>query len=232
MNIKFLILALVTTTVNLFGDQPYRCKVSGDKLEADIIVVGGGAAGCILMSELSKNGRFSVLGIEAGPNSTHDAAIEAVGLPALLLAGTGRAKYFWPGWNQTVPMAGLNGRSADWTTGMVLGGGASINGLYYGRGSNAVYSRWEEVSDSSNWSLDNILATFKALENYQGLTITPGARGTKGPLNVLQTPTVSDITTNVLLPSAAAAFPTLPLVADYNDPSVENCIEPSRSVVY
>ena len=139
--------------------------------------MGGGAAGCVLMNQLSENGQFSVLGIEGGLNLTTDPAIEAVGLPAFLLAGTGKYKYFWPGWSQTVPMPGLNGRTSDWTTGMVLGGGASINGLYYGRGSNAVYSRWEEVSGSSNWSLDNILATFNALENYQGLTITPGARG-------------------------------------------------------
>jgi choline dehydrogenase len=109
---------------------------------------------------------------------------------------------------------------------MILGGGSSDNGLYYGRGSNAVYSQWEEVSGSENWSLDNILASFKALENYQGLTITPGARGEGGPVNVLQTPTVSQLTTNVLLPAALAAFPGIPLVADYNDPSVENCIDP------
>ncbi len=226
MKIKLITLVLVTATVNLFGGQPYRCKLSGNKLEADIIVIGGGAAGCVLMSELSENGRFSVLGIEAGLNLTSDPAIEAVGLPAFLLAGTGKYKYFWPGWNQTVPMPGLNGRTSDWTTGMVLGGGASINGLYYGRGSNAVYSLWEVVSGSSNWSLDNILATFKALENYQGLTITPGARGNNGPLNVLQTPTVSQITTNVLLPASQAAFPGIPTVVDYNDPSVENCIDP------
>ena len=226
MKIKFITLALVTVTVNLFGDSasPYRCKMSGNKLEADIIVVGGGAAGCVLMSKLSEN--FSVLGIEAGKNLTKDPRIEAVGLPAFLLAGTGKPQYFWPGWNQTLPMPGLNGRTSDWTTGMLLGGGASINGLYYGRGSNAVYSRWEEVSGSSNWSLDNILATFNALENYQGLTITPGARGDKGALSVLQTPTVSDITTNVLLPATQAAFPGIPTVVDYNDPSVENCIDP------
>jgi choline dehydrogenase len=228
MKIKLITLALVTATVNLFGghSSPYRCKMSGNKLEADIIVVGGGAAGCILMSQLSENGLFSVLGIEAGLNLTDDPAIEAVGLPAFLLAGTGKYKYFWPGWNQTVPMPGLNGRTSDWTTGMVLGGGSSINGLYYGRGSNAVYSRWEEVSGSSNWSLDNILATFNALENYQGLTITPGARGNNGPLNVLQTPTLSQITSNVLLPASQAAFPGIPTVVDYNDPSVENCIDP------
>lgn len=228
MNIKLIILVLVTATVNLFGDHssPYRAKMSGNELEADIIVVGGGAAGCILMSELSKNGLFSVLGIEGGLNLTDDPAIEAVGLQAFLLAGTGKPEFFWPGWNQTLPMPGLNGRTSDWTTGMLLGGGSSINGLYFGRGTNAMYSRWEEVSGSSNWSLDNILATFNALENYQGLTITPGARGVNGPVNILQTPTLSQITSQVLLPSTQAAFPGIPTVMDYNDPSVENCIDP------
>lgn len=228
MRITSIILAFVTATAALFGDtaSPYQCRKSGNELEADIIVVGGGAAGCILMNKLSENGLFSVIGIEGGANLTDDPAIEAVGLPAFLLAGTGKPQYFWPGWNQTLPMAGLNGRTSDWTTGMLLGGGSSINGLYYGRGSNAVYSRWEEISGSSNWSLDNILETFEELENYQGLTITPGARGVNGPVNVLQTPTVSQITSKVLLPATKKAFPGIPIVDDYNDPSVENCIDP------
>lgn len=223
MKINFLILTLVTTVTSLFADQrSHPCKKS---FEADIIVVGGGAAGCILMNRLSEDGLFSVLGIEGGPNLTADPALQAVGLPALLLPGTAPEKYFWPGWKQTVPMPGLNGRVSDWTTGMVLGGGSSINGLYYGRGSNAVYSRWQEISGSENWSLDNILATFHALENYQGLTITPGARGDSGLLNVLQTPTVSQLTSSILLPATQAAFPGIPLVVDYNDPSVENCLD-------
>lgn len=226
MKAKFITLALITATVNLFGDSssPYRCKMSGSELEADIIVIGAGAAGCVLMSELSENGQFSVLGIEGGLNLTTDPAIEAVGLPAFLLAGTGKAQYFWPGWNQSLPMPGLNGRTSDWTTGMILGGGSSINGLYYGRGSNAMYSRWEGISGSSNWSLDNILATFNQLENYQGMTITPGARGVNGPVNILQTPTVSEMTSRVLLPACQSAFTGIPTVLDYNDPTSENCI--------
>lgn len=227
MKIKRIIVALVTATVSLFSDpSPYRCKMSGNELEADIIVIGGGAAGCVLMSQLSENGQFSVLGIEGGLNLTSDPAIEAVGLSAFLLASTGKYKYFWPGWNQSVAMPGLNGRTSDWTTGMVLGGGSSINGLYYGRGSNSMYAHWEEISGSSNWSLDNILATFKALENYQGSTITPEARGNSGPLSVLQTPTMSEITANVLLLASQSAFAGIPTVLDYNDPSVENCISP------
>ena len=68
MKIKFITIAIVTATVNLFGDsnEPYRCKMSGSTLEADIIVIGGGAAGCVLMNRLSENGLFSVLGIEGG----------------------------------------------------------------------------------------------------------------------------------------------------------------------
>ncbi len=217
MKIKFIVFALVTVT--LLGDPYHEC------LEADVIVVGGGAAGCVVMNQLSENGRYEVLGIEAGANLTTDPAIEAVGLPAFLLAGTGQYKYFWSGWQQTMPMPGLNGRVSSWTTGMLLGGGSAINGLYYGRGSNDVYSEWKKVARSKNWSLNKILATFKALENYQGLTITSGARGNNGPVNVLQTPTVAQMTTNILLPATQAAFPGIPTVVDYDDPSVENCID-------
>lgn len=222
MNIKFITLVLVTATASLFGNHHSRhC------LEADVIVIGGGAAGCVLMNQLSENGLYSVLGIEAGANLTSDPAIEAVGLPAFLLPGTAAFKYFWWGWKQTKPQPTLNGRiGSDWITGMTLGGGSSVNGLYYGRGSNAMYARWEEVSGSDNWSLDKILATFHVLENYQGLTILPGARGDRGPVNVLQTPTLSQMTANILLPASQAAFPGIPTVLDYNDPIVQNCIDP------
>lgn len=227
MKIRYMTFALVIATSTLFGGQSSKKPVKEKLLEADIIVLGGGAAGCVLMNKLSKNGHFSVLGIEAGLNLTSDPEIEQVGLPALLLPATAAYKYYWWGWKQTIPQPMLNGRvGGDWITGMMLGGGSSVNGLYYGRGSNAVYAQWKPISGSDNWSLENILKTFNDLEDYEGLTITPDARGTKGPVHILQTPTVSQITSNILLPATQAAFPQMPVVADYNDPTVENCLDP------
>lgn len=226
MKLRISALALVMATASLFGASHTDTSGTEKELEADIIVVGGGAAGCVLMNKLSKHGHFSVLGLEAGLNVTSDPEIEAVGLPAFLLPATAAYKYYWSGWKQTVPQPMLNGRvGGDWITGMMLGGGSSVNGLYYGRGSNSVYARWEEISGSPNWSLDKILKTFRSLEEYQGLTITPMARGDKGPVHVLQTPTVSQITSNILLPATQAAFPGIPTVTDYNDPTVENCLD-------
>lgn len=226
MKLKCIIFTLVISTANLFGDQSFK-TLDEKCLEADIIVLGGGAAGCVLMNKLSENGQFSVLGLEAGLNLTTDPEIEAVGLRAFLLPAIAAYKYYWWGFRQTKPQPMLNGRvGGDWITGMMLGGGSSVNGLYYGRGSNSVYSLWEEISDSDNWSLENILKTFRALESYEGMKITPKARGKKGPVHILETPTVSQLTRNILLPVTEAAFPGIPLVDDYNDPSVENCLDP------
>ncbi len=58
------------------------------------------------------------------------------------------------------------------------------------------------------------------------MTIKPKARGANGAVNILQTPTVSQVTSQVLLPASQAAFPFLPTVVDYNSPGVENCIDP------
>jgi choline dehydrogenase len=192
--------------------------------QADVIVIGSGAAGAILMSELSR--KFSVIGLEAGQNLTTDPAIQAIGLDAFFLPATAPQKYFWAGFKQTVPMPGINNRVADWTTGIIAGGGSAINGLYAGRGTVDVYEKFQQISGSDNWSVANILATFNRLETYEGLTMTPNGRGTQGKVHILQAPTISQMTLNQLLPAVQAALPAIPVIEDYNDPAVENGIDP------
>ena len=89
-------LVALISAPSLFGDKNFDVPAK-EHFEADIIVIGGGPAGCVLMNQLSENGLFSVLGIEAGPNLTREPEIEAVGLPALLLPATAAYKYFWWG---------------------------------------------------------------------------------------------------------------------------------------
>lgn len=109
-------------------------------------------------------------------------------------------------------LAGMEAnRSADepeWPRGR-LDNGYDRGRWIFGRGSNQVYSQWESISGSSNWSLDKILKTFDKLENYEGLT--SGTRGTSGPVHVLQTPTVAPLTTNVLLPALLSGLPGIPI---------------------
>jgi len=226
--VVLVILVLVLLSLLLFFlNQRWNAVVRrSTEYEADVIVIGAGAAGAVIMNQLSEQGRFSVLGLEAGANRTDDAKIKAVGLSAFLLPATDPEKYFWPGWKQTVSQPGLNGRVADWTTGLIVGGGSSINGLYYGRGSTLMYSEWAGIANSANWSVAEIDKAFQELETYQGLTITAGERGTKGPVNVLQTPTIPSLATSILLPSLQSALPDIPVVQDYNSPTVQNCIDP------
>ncbi len=109
----------------------YRCKMSGNVLEADIIVIGGGAAGCILMSEPIRKWTLFSFGIEGGQKFNLRSGNRSRRSSRISSRRYRQASVFLPGWNQTLPMEGLNGRTSDWTTGMILGGGSSINGLYY-----------------------------------------------------------------------------------------------------
>lgn len=87
-----------------------------------------------------------------------------------------------------------------------------------------MYDQWEAIN-GPNWSTARILNIFKELENYTGLTMTPNARGTDGLLPVWQQPTVAPMSLNAFLPALLSALQGIPIVDDYNDPSVSNCID-------
>lgn len=141
----------------------------------DYIIVGAGAAGCILASELSATGA-KVLILEAGGDE--EAAGEQVTNPSIWFTNiSGPLDWAFP----TVPTSFLNGRSIPIGAGKVLGGGTSINASAWVRGFAADFDNWA-YNGCAGWSFEDILPIYKKLENWEG-----GAnewRGSGGPMDV------------------------------------------------
>jgi choline dehydrogenase len=144
--------------------------------EFDYVVVGGGAAGCVVAGRLSEDPSVSVCLLEAGgPDSS--AFIHA----PLGFAATAPLKLFSWGY-ETVPQAGFNGRKGFQPRGKVMGGSSSINAMVYTRGNRNDYDHWA-YQGNPGWSYQDVLPLFKRAENNECFGATE-YRGVGGPLNV------------------------------------------------
>lgn len=134
--------------------------------EYDFIIIGAGAAGCVLAHRLSEDPKNRVLLIEAGGEDRN----LIFRLP--IMAG---AAYWFKGSNwgyQTEPQPGLNGRQVKWPRGKVLGGSSTINGMMYVRGNRADYDAWA-AGGAKGWSYDEVLPYFLRGEDHPQRQGTP-----------------------------------------------------------
>ncbi|MCJ1455564.1 hypothetical protein MMC28_005919 [Mycoblastus sanguinarius] len=154
----------------------------------DFIIVGAGAAGCLLASRLAKGfPQQSILLIDAGgPNV--DPNYQTFGERHWTHATA-------PGYNwgyKTVPQEHLEERKLDYSRGKGLGGSTSINFCVYTRGPKADYDRWAQLVEDDTWSWDYVLERFKKLEtfvpileNYKPyLDVSAAVHGFDGPLKI------------------------------------------------
>ena len=104
----------------------------------DYVIVGGGAAGCVLAARLSEDPSTRVLVLEAGrPDYLWDVYIH---MPAALSFPIGNRFYDWK--YESEPEPHMNGRRIYHARGKVLGGSSSINGMIFQRGNPLDYERW------------------------------------------------------------------------------------------
>lgn len=145
------------------------------KLNCDYLIIGAGAAGCVLANRLSANPDNSVLLLEAGGNDRHP----YIHIPAGFARLTGTS-HSW-GYS-TVPQSHINHRAVWYPQGKVLGGSTSINAQVYTRGNPLDYDLWANAEGCSGWSFKEVLPYFKKSEDNQRLCDKYHGQG--GPLKI------------------------------------------------
>ncbi|ALG60446.1 MULTISPECIES: GMC family oxidoreductase [Citromicrobium] len=133
-----------------------------DRGKSDVIVVGGGAAGCVLANRLSTNPAREVLVLEAGPPDRHPMIRMPKGVGKIL----SDPAHVWP--FKVAGRAGDNIPPGVWVRGKTLGGSSSTNGMMYVRGKPADYEALAEKS-GEEWGWSHIARAFDALEGEGGL---------------------------------------------------------------
>ncbi|CCO47483.1 putative glucose-methanol-choline oxidoreductase family of flavoenzyme [Vibrio nigripulchritudo SOn1] len=146
----------------------------------DYIIVGGGAAGCVVAARLAKESNAKVLLLEAGHSHHHP----LLDMPPGIFKMINGSKFM--SYHHTTPQDHLGGRVHDIPQGNVLGGGSSVNAQVYMRGRPADYDEWNEIlknnQKKASWSWEDILPIFKTMEGNNRLN--DDYHGAEGPLLV------------------------------------------------
>lgn len=148
-------------------------------LQADVVIVGAGSAGCALAGRLSENPALRVLLVEAGRPSANP----WLQIPIGYFQTVGHPDHDWGFECEVDPSMG--DRQLPWPRGKGLGGSSLINGMLYLRGHRKDYDQWSTLGNAG-WSWDEVLPYFKrSAHRERGASATCGQGG---PLWVADVP--------------------------------------------
>jgi len=130
-------------------------------MKYDVVIVGGGAAGCVLASRLAANAQASVLLLEAGPDYPDPANLpDDVKFGHTRFAEALDSKHNWALRGIITEEQG----EIHVAQGKVIGGGSSINGQAMQRGFPEDFDSWAELGNDE-WSYEKVVPYFRKSEH-------------------------------------------------------------------
>ena len=132
-------------------------------LSFDTVVIGAGAAGCVVANRLSADPKRRVALVEAGPSDRRFPLSVKTMMPIgnIFLLPHERTNWQF----EFSGGAAVNYRRIPCPRGKLMGGCTSINGTVYMRGHPLDYDAWAEQGNP-DWNWHHVLPYFKQHEHY------------------------------------------------------------------
>src|SRR5260370_29291822 len=143
-------------------------------VDFDYVIVGAGAAGCVLASRLSEDPGNQVLLLEYGGPDANPLLYVPEGF-YFTLRGNRYACHY------PTRLIGPGGQVETWLRGKVLGGSTAVNGMMRTRGAAA---DWDGLAARGNpaFGWERVLAAYRAMEDHS--LGASDMRGAGGPLGI------------------------------------------------